>query len=145
MVLFLDLDLVVAGKSIHEGEGLMSGACIDDLVDERGGEVVFGTCPIKITEVCANVNGTLFFIHENMIRNPCCVCNGINEADCAQLLYLGFHCNHFGWMDGPLLLADGCHIKPCVKQKMKRLIIRLRTLSLKGVTLGGNSFGISQD
>ena len=114
MVLFLDLDLVVARKSVHEGEGLMFSSCIDDLVDERGGEVVFGTCPIKIAEVCANANGTLFFIHGNKIRNPCCVCNGINEAGYAQLLYLGFHCSHFGWMDGLLLLADECHIRPCV-------------------------------
>ena len=113
MVFFLDLDLVVAEKSVHEGEGLMFGACIDDLVDEQCGEVVFGTCPIEIVEVCANTNGTMFFIHGNRIRNPGCVCNGINEDDCAQLLYLSFHHSHFGWMDGPLLLANGCHIRPC--------------------------------
>ena len=34
MVFFLDLDLVVSGKTIHEGKGLMYGACVDDLVDE---------------------------------------------------------------------------------------------------------------
>ena len=60
MVFFSNLDLVLAGKSVHEGEGFMSSACIDDLVDERGGEVVFRTCPIKITEFYANMNGTLF-------------------------------------------------------------------------------------
>ena len=38
----------------------------------------------------------------------------LREVGCAQLLYLSFHYSHFGWMDGPLLLADGCHIKPCV-------------------------------
>ena len=80
MVSFLDLDLVVSGKIIHEGEGLMSGTCIDDLVNEWGGEVVFGTCPTNIKEVYTNANGTLFFIHGNRIRNPSCVCNGINEA-----------------------------------------------------------------
>ena len=69
-VFFPDLDLVVAGKSIHEGEGLMFGTCVDDLIDERCGEVVFGTCPIEVTEVCANKNGTIFFIHGNRIRNP---------------------------------------------------------------------------
>ena len=69
-VFFLDLDLVVPEKTVHEGEGLMSGVCIDDLVDEWGGEVVFRTCPIDIVTVCANVNGTLFFIHGNRIRNP---------------------------------------------------------------------------
>ena len=61
----------------------MFGACVNDLVDEWGGEVVFGTCPIEIVEVYANTNGTLFFIHGNRIRNPSCICNGINEAGCA--------------------------------------------------------------
>ena len=73
-----------------------------------------GVCPFDIAEVCANADGTLFFIHGNRIRNPGCVCNGINEAGCAQLLYLGFHRSHFGWMDGLLLLVYGCHIRPCV-------------------------------
>ena len=73
-----------------------------------------GVCPFDIVEVCANADGTLFFIHGNKIRNPSGVCNGINEADCAWLLYLGFHHSHFGWMDGPLILAYGCHIRPCV-------------------------------
>ena len=111
MVFFPNLDLVIAAKSIHEGKGLMSSACID----EGCGEVVFGTCPIEFMEVCANTDGTLFFIHGNRIRNTSCVCNGINEVGYAQLLYLGFHRRHFGWMDGSLLLTDGCHIRPCVK------------------------------
>ena len=108
-VFFLDLDLVVVEKYVHEGEGLMSGACIDDLVDERGGEVVLGTCPIEIMKFYVNTNGTLFFIHGNKIRNPSCISNGINEVSCAQLLYLGFHRSHFGWIDGLLLLVDGCY------------------------------------
>jgi hypothetical protein len=37
------LDLVIARKSIHEGEDFMTGTGIDDLVDEGSGEVVFGT------------------------------------------------------------------------------------------------------
>ena len=114
MVFFSDLDLVVSKKTVHEGEGLMSGACIDYLVDEWCGGVVFGTCPIEIVKVCANVNGTLFFIHGNRIRNPSGVCNGVNEASCAQLLYLGFDHGIFGGMDGPLLLAHRGHIRPCV-------------------------------
>ena len=60
----------------------MSSTCIDNLIDEGCWEVVFGTCPIEVMEVCANENGTLFFIHGNMIRNPSGVCNGINETGC---------------------------------------------------------------
>ena len=77
----------------------MSSACIDNLIDEGCWEVVFGTRPIEVMEVCANVNGTLFFIHGNRIRNPSGVGNGVDEAGCAQLLYLGFHRSHFGWMN----------------------------------------------
>ena len=83
MIFFSDLDLVISEKSIHEGKGLMSSACIDDLIDEGCGEVVFGTRPIEVVEVYANADGTLFFIHGNRIRNPSGVGNGVNEADCA--------------------------------------------------------------
>ena len=58
MIFFLDMNLVVSEKSIHERKYLMSSACINDLVNEGCWEVVFGTCPIHITEVCANADGT---------------------------------------------------------------------------------------
>ena len=45
-VFFLDLDLVISRKPIHEGKDLMSGAHIDNLINEWCWEVVFGTCPI---------------------------------------------------------------------------------------------------
>ena len=92
----------------------MSDACIDNLIDEGCWEVVFGTRPIEITEFCANMDGTLFFIHKNKIRNPSGVGNGVNEVGCAQLLYLDFERGHFQGMDGPLLLVYGGHIGPCV-------------------------------
>ena len=114
MTFFPDLDLVISGKSIHEGKGFMSGACIDNLIDEGCWEVVFGTCPIEVVEVCANMNGTLFFVHGNRIRNPSSVGNGVDEAGCVQLLYLSFHRGHFGRVNGSLLLAYRCHIGPCV-------------------------------
>ena len=64
-------------------EGQIVITCINDLIDEGCWEVVFGTRPIDVMAVCAKANGTLFFIHGNKIRNPSCVCNGINEAGCA--------------------------------------------------------------
>ena len=103
--LLFGFGLVISEKTVHEGKGLMSGAHIDDLIDEGCGEVVFGTCPIEVMEVYANANGTLFFIHRNRIRNPSGVRNGINEASCVQLLYLGFHSGHVGRVNGPFLLA----------------------------------------
>ena len=67
MIFFPNLNLVISGKSVHEGKDIMSGTCIDDLIDEWCWEVVFGTRPIQIAEVCTNVDGTLFLIHGNRI------------------------------------------------------------------------------
>ena len=61
MIFFLDLNLVISRKSSHEGKDLMPGACIDDLINEGCLEVVFGTHPIHIVKVYANVDGTMFF------------------------------------------------------------------------------------
>ena len=67
MIFFLDMDLVISRKFVHEGKDLMSSACIDNLIDEGCWEVVFRTCPIHIMEVFTEVNGTLFFIHMERI------------------------------------------------------------------------------
>ena len=61
----------------------MSGACINNLIDEGCWEVFFGTRPIEVMEVYANANGTLYLIHGNRIRNPSGVGNGVDEAECA--------------------------------------------------------------
>ena len=149
MIFFLDLDLVISGKPIHEGKGLMSGACIDNLIDEGCWEVVFGTHPIEIVEVCANMDGTLFFIHKNRIRNPSGVRNGVDEAGCAQILYLIFHRDHFGRMDGSLLLVHGGHIRPCVDVVFHDGWIQSRNFSVRPgkdvaefleESFGGNEF-----
>ena len=92
----------------------MSDARIDDLIDEGCGEFVFGTCPIKVVEVCANMISTFFFIHGNRIRNQSGVSNGVDEASCVQLLYLNFDYSHIGRVNQPLLLAYWGHIGPCV-------------------------------
>ena len=42
MIFFLDLDLVISKKSIHEGKDLMSSACIDNMIDEGCGKFSLG-------------------------------------------------------------------------------------------------------
>ena len=92
----------------------MSSAHINDLVNKRSGEIVYGTCQIQIVKIRTDTDGTLFFIHGKRIRNPSGVRNGVNEASCAQLLYLSFDRGGFGRMDRSLLLAYRGHIGPCV-------------------------------
>ena len=48
LVLFQDLNLVITRKTIHEIKYFMVDTEINDLVNERSGEVVFGTCQNKI-------------------------------------------------------------------------------------------------
>ena len=67
LVFFPDMNLVISKKAVHEGKDLMSSAFIDNLIDEGCWKVVFETRPIQITKFCANLDGTMFFIHRNRI------------------------------------------------------------------------------
>ena len=68
----------------------MAGTCINDLVNEWSGEFVFWTCQIQVTEVSIDVNGTLFFVDGNMIRNPSGIRDGVYETFFTQFLDLVF-------------------------------------------------------
>jgi hypothetical protein len=64
------LNLVIARESVHEGEGLVAGAVIDDLIDEGCWEVVFGTCIVEIAKVCADEDSALFLVDGYRVGNP---------------------------------------------------------------------------
>jgi hypothetical protein len=70
LIHWMDLDLVVAREAIHEGQGLMAGTIIDEMFDERGREVFFGTCMVDIAKVSAYVNNALFFVDRDRVGNP---------------------------------------------------------------------------
>jgi hypothetical protein len=63
LICWMDLDLIVAGEPIHEGQCLMDRIVIDNLVDERGWKVVFGTSMVEIAKVGADANSALFFVN----------------------------------------------------------------------------------
>jgi hypothetical protein len=48
----------------------MFDTVIDNLVDERGREVVFGTSLVEIVEVSADMNGSLFFVNMDGVGHP---------------------------------------------------------------------------
>jgi hypothetical protein len=62
--------LVIARESVHKGESLMDGAIVDNLIDERRWEVVFGTCIIEIMKVGAYADRALFFVDGYRVGNP---------------------------------------------------------------------------
>jgi hypothetical protein len=48
----------------------MASAVVDNLIDERRREVVFGTCIIEIVKVGANADSALFFVDGYRVGNP---------------------------------------------------------------------------
>jgi hypothetical protein len=66
----VNLNLVIARESIHEGESFMAGAIVDNLIDERRWEVVFGTCIVEIAKIGANADRSLVFVDGYRVGNP---------------------------------------------------------------------------
>jgi hypothetical protein len=62
LICWMELDFIVAREHIHEGQGLMDDTVIDNLVDERGWEVVFGTSMDEIMKVGVDMNNSLFLL-----------------------------------------------------------------------------------
>ena len=62
--------MVIARESIHKGESLVVNTVIDNLIDKRRWEVVFGTCMIEIVKVRANTDSDLFFVNGYRVGNP---------------------------------------------------------------------------
>jgi hypothetical protein len=66
----MDLDLIVAREAIHEGHSLVAYTVIDNLVDERCGEVVFRTSMVEIAKISADTNSALFFFNGDGVGDP---------------------------------------------------------------------------
>jgi hypothetical protein len=70
LIYWMDLDLIVARETIHEGQSLMACTIIDNLVDERYGEFVFGTSMVEIMKIGADMNNALFFVNGDGVGDP---------------------------------------------------------------------------
>ena len=92
----------------------MADTDINDLVNERSVEVVFGTCQIQVTEFSTDRNGTLFFVDRNRIRNPSSIHDGVYETCCGQFLDLGFDHSSLSRVNESLFLGNMYRIRPCV-------------------------------
>src|ERR1700722_16654553 len=58
LVLRSDVDLIIAGKSIHKRKDFAAGTVIDNLIDERGRKIVLGTSFVNIPIIYKNANTT---------------------------------------------------------------------------------------
>jgi hypothetical protein len=70
LICWVDLDLIVSREAIHEGQSLVACKIIDNLVDERSGEVFFGKSMVEIVKFDADVNGALFFVNWDGFGDP---------------------------------------------------------------------------
>jgi hypothetical protein len=70
LICWMYLDLIVAGEPIHKGQCLMADTIIDNLVDERGWKVVFGTSMVEIVKVSADMNSALFLVNGDGVGDP---------------------------------------------------------------------------
>jgi hypothetical protein len=70
LISWVDLNLVIARKSVHKGKSLMVGAVINNLINEQRWEVVLGTCIVEIVKIGANANRSLFFVDGYRVGNP---------------------------------------------------------------------------
>jgi hypothetical protein len=66
----VDLNLVVARETIHEGQSFMDNIIIDNLVDKGCWKIVFGTSVIEIVKVCVDADSAVFFVNEDDVGDP---------------------------------------------------------------------------
>ena len=66
----VQLDLVVAGVSVQEGQELTSGGRLDDLVDLREGERILGTGLIEAGLVDTHAPGLVLLQDEDWVGQP---------------------------------------------------------------------------
>ena len=95
---WVNLNLVIARESIHEGKSLVASTVIDNLIDKRRWEIVFWTSVVEIAKVCAKANGALFFVDGYRVGNPRSVSDGVNETGRAQFVDFIFDSCGFGWV-----------------------------------------------
>jgi hypothetical protein len=67
---WMNLDLVVARETIHEGQSLVTHAIIDNLVDEGRWKIVFWTSVIEVVKVCTDTDSALFFVNRDRVGDP---------------------------------------------------------------------------
>jgi hypothetical protein len=114
LIQMVDLDMVIAKNSFHEGEDFMDGTGINELINEGGREVFFGIILVEVAEVYEKLNGGLFLIDRDMIGDLGCICNGVYESNFMDFFDLHFDLHGIERVEGAFLLVKRGHIGPSV-------------------------------
>jgi hypothetical protein len=114
LILGNNVDLIISGETIHEREDFTSGTIIDDLIDKRGGKVVFWTSFVDIPIINRYMNGALFLVNQDKIGKPVCESHRINKDGFQKFLDFEFDSSRCTWVNWVKELLDGFSIKVCL-------------------------------
>jgi hypothetical protein len=98
LILRNNIDFIISEETIHKREYFTSDAIIENLIDEGGRKVVFGTSFVNIPIINAYVDCALFLVDRDKIGNPVSEGHRVNKAGFEKffdfkfnsgLLYLG--------------------------------------------------------
>jgi hypothetical protein len=106
MLVLSDVNLIIAGESIHERKYFTAGTVIDDLVDERGWKVVLWTGFVNILIINENTYTTTFLINRYRVGNPFYQSHGINKTVFEKFFNFEFDSCRFTWMNRTKALLD---------------------------------------
>jgi hypothetical protein len=67
---WVDLNFVVSREVVHEGQGLVAGTIIDNLVIEGCWKIIFGTSMIEIVKICTDTDSSLLFVNGDGVGDP---------------------------------------------------------------------------
>jgi hypothetical protein len=106
LVLRSDINLIIAGESIHERKDFNVDTVIDDLVNKRGRKVILWTGFVNIQIMNTNTYTTTFLINRYRVGNPFCQSYGINKTGFEKFFNFEFDSCRFPWMDRMEALSD---------------------------------------
>ena len=114
LILGNNVDLIIAGETIHEREDFTSGAVIDNLIDERGRKVVFWTSFIDIPIINTYMNRTLFLVNWDKIGNPVYESHRINKSGFQKFLDFELDSSRFTWVNWMKAFLNRFSVKVCL-------------------------------
>jgi hypothetical protein len=87
LVLRLDLNFIILGKTIHEIKYLATRIFIDDLVNKRGWKIDFQASFVQVTEFHTYADHALLLVDRNRIQYPFCQLHKVDETIFEEFLY----------------------------------------------------------
>jgi hypothetical protein len=93
-----NIDLIIARETIHQGEYFTPATVINNLVNEIGWIIFFGTSFVYIPIIYTNMNRALFFVNQNKIGHPISQSHRIDKAGFRKFFNFDLNSNNFTWV-----------------------------------------------